>query len=157
MEKHAIGIPVRMKQTTVFPILNNLLLLLLLYLFMQEMKTNADSQTFLKYNIPSDDYDDRFSGQRAIEKFQQAYRIKTLHFTGEESKNELILKRFAALLQKENQKKEATIIYRIYIPKSATYNRFISLLNLMKKEGYKRYMEWDNYFYVLTNNNNFRI
>lgn len=150
-------IHITMKLTSVFPILNNLLLLLLLYLFVQEMNHNAASQTFLKYITPSDDYNDQLSGQRALEKFQQAYTIKTLHFTGEERKDDFILKRFAALLQRENQKKEATIIYRVYIPKEATYNRFISLLNLMKKEGYKRYMEWDNYFYVLTNNTHFRI
>ncbi|NCU05902.1 MAG: hypothetical protein GXC73_18205 [Chitinophagaceae bacterium] len=157
MEKYVVCIPNTMQSIPILPILNNLLLAFLLFLFVREINATNVSQTYLKYNIPTDDRNDRYSGQRAVERIQQAYAIKTLQFTGNENKDDHILKTFATLLQTESRKKEATIIYRVYIPKEVTYSRFISLLNLMQTEGYKRYFEWDNYFYVFTNNNKFTI
>lgn len=146
-----------MKRITILQIFNNLLLAFLLFLFLYVITIDNIPKTYLRYNIPSDDINDLFSGQRAIEKFQQQYIIKTLHLTGDYKKDNLVQQKFAELLKKESLRPYAIIIYRIYLPKELPYSRFIALLNLMQTEGYKRYMEWDNYFYVLTNNNKFRL
>ncbi len=110
------------------------------------------NKSFIKYNIPSDGKNDMFNGHKIVEDLKSQFIIKTLSFTGNDEKDKIIQDHFATILREESKKKRTFIIYRIYFPETATYGRLISLLNLMKQDDYRRYLEWENYFYVLTNN-----
>jgi biopolymer transport protein ExbD len=113
---------------------------------------NEKTKTYIKYNIPSDDGEYPFNGHKIVDKLKSQFSIKTFSFTGNDKKDNMILAQFAKALAEESKKRYSFTIHRIYLPKNVTYGRFVELLNLMKKAGYNKYVEWENYFYVATNN-----
>lgn len=130
--------------------LSAMLALLALDIFAPILKEK--NKTYIKFNIPSDDRNDMFNGHKIVNDLKSQFIIKTLSFTGNNEKDKIIQAQFAKILREESKKKRTFIIHRIYFPETATYGRLISLLNLMKQDDYRRYLEWENYFYVLTNN-----
>jgi biopolymer transport protein ExbD len=110
------------------------------------------NKSFIKYIIPSDDKNAMFSGQKITDAIIKHFLLQTFTLTGNEKKDEKVLSEFnSAVIRNSNRKKPINII-RLNLGNNVTYGRFISILNLMKKEDYKRYFEWENYFYVITRN-----
>lgn len=142
------------KKNLLFQLLNiclsGILAFLVLDLFVPILKEKT--KTYIKFNVPSDDGEYPFNGHKIVDDLKSQFIIKTLSFTGNHEKDDQIQDQFATLLREESKKKRTLIIYRIYLPNTVKYGRLISLLNLMKEAGYKRYVEWENYFYVLTDN-----
>ena len=110
------------------------------------------NKSFVKYNIPSDDTNDQFSGQRAIAAINKHFLLQTFTLTGNDKKDEKILSEYNNAVRRNSNLKKPINIIRLNLGNNVTYGRFISILNLMKKEDYKRYFEWENYFYVITRN-----
>ncbi len=130
--------------------LSAMLALLVLDLFAPILKEKT--KTYIKYNIPSDEGEYPFNGHKIVDKLKSQFSIKTFSFTGNDEKDNIILAQFAKALVEESKKRYSFTIHRIYLPKNITYGRFIGLLNMMKEADYRRYIEWENYFYVVTNN-----
>lgn len=135
----------------ILQILNNTLLILLLFLFQSEFNSILKSQnkSVIKYNIPSDEPDGPFSGKRAVQQLKKKYTFITYKFTGKTEIDDKIFDSFRNEAKRLAYTKNKDNVIRIHIPENLTYERFIQLLSLMKEDGYRKYFEWDNYFYIV--------
>lgn len=142
------------KTNLLFQVFNICLLSMLAFLVVDffEPIINAKNKTIIKYNIPSDDKDDMFSGQKAITAINKHFLLQTFTLTGNDKKDEKILLQFNDAVRRNSKLKHTAYIIRLNLGENISYGRFIGILSLMKNEDYKRYFEWDGYFYVITRN-----
>lgn len=127
-----------------------MLAFLVLDLFAPILKEKTN--TYIKYNIPSDDKDDMFSGPKAVTAINKHFLLQTFTLSGNDKKDEEVMFEFNKAVRRNSELKKPVTIIRLNLGNNITYGRFISILSLMKKEDYKRYFEWENYFYVITKN-----
>jgi hypothetical protein len=105
--------------------------------------------TIIRYNIPSDDPDDIFSGKKSVKLLKKNFKFITYAFTGDSSEDDKIFESFKAEAGRLKYTNDTTHLVRIYLHENITYGRFLKILTLMKEDGFKRYLEWDNFFYVV--------
>ena len=98
--------------------LSGILALLVLVFFASTLKEK--NKSFIKYNIPSDDGKYPFNGHKIVDELKSQFIIKTLSFTGNDEKDNIIQGQFAKILREESRKKRTFMIYRIYLPKAVT-------------------------------------
>ena len=110
------------------------------------------NKVVIKYNVPSDNKDDIFSGHRAVSAINNHFLLQTFVQLGNDKKDEKVLSDFNNAVKRNSKLKHPAHIIRLKLGDNLTYGRFISILSLMKKEDHKRYFEWKGYFYVISRN-----
>lgn len=130
------------------------LLLLLITNSVNKLVKGNPIPVIIKYNIPSDDepadrYNQYFSGPANVKKFKKNFKFITYSFTGDSSEDDKIFESFKAEARRIKYTNDTTHLVRIYLHENISYGQFLKILLLMREDGHKRYMEWDNYFYVV--------
>lgn len=130
---------------TVGIVLAGLLLVLVGYpLF----STPAKKQTVIKYYLPSEDLANPFSGFMVIDKAVKEKKVIRVSLSGDNMEDD---KKMNFIQQEARRLKytcDTSDMIEIYLPDNITYGRFVELVNIMLKDGHKRYALWKHHFYI---------
>jgi len=106
-------------------------------------------ETTIKHILPSEDSSNSSSGYQIIERSLKKKKVIHLELTGNVPEDDKKL----AFVQFENRRLQYTndtsSIIEIHLANEITYGRFVGLVNMMLKDGHKKYGLWKNNFYII--------
>ncbi len=123
--------------------------LMLVLVFEHSLFSNPPKkQTVIKYYLPSEDPSNSFSGFRVIDQAVKEKKVIHVSLSGDVVEDDKRINFIQLEARRLKYTCDTSVIIEIYIPDSITYGRFVELVNIMLKDGHKRYALWKQHFYI---------
>jgi hypothetical protein len=128
------------------PLLVGSLNLLALLLFYQRLKEIPVAPRSISHYLPSENREHLFNGWHTLDTYRekQPFIFKLNGSSADSRSIQAIMAR--AEIMKEQR--DTSHYVRIMLSEEIKYQDIVSLINIMIKDGHKRYMMWQNSFYI---------
>jgi biopolymer transport protein ExbD len=123
--------------------------LLLVLIFSHPLFSAPDKQqTVIKYYLPSEDPANPYSGCRIIDQAVKEKKVIHVSLSGDIIEDDKKINFIQSEARRLKYSCDTSAMIEIYLPDNITYGRFVELVNIMLKDGHKRYALWKHHFYI---------
>lgn len=123
-------------------------LLLVPFFAHPRFSTPVARQTVIKYYLPAEDPSNPYSGFAIIDRAITAKKVIHVSLSGAIIEDDKKMDFIQLEARRLKYTCDTTAMIEIYLADNITYGRFVELVNMMLKDGHKRYALWKHHFYI---------